>query len=316
MKKVTHVAAGVLIKPSGECLLASRPQGKPWAGWWEFPGGKIEAGETPEHALIRELKEELGIAPTRIHAWLQRVYDYPETHDSPAKTVHLHFHFVTDWQGELTPHEGQQFAWQQPDNLNVSPVLPANAPIMQALALPAVYAISNAHEMGEAAFLHALEAACSKGCRLIQIREKQLDLPDLKCFTQKVLAMARPHGAKVLLNTHVEIARELGADGVHLPSAALMQLAEKPKGMLVAASCHNADELAHAQKLGLDFVTLSPVLPTLSHPNAETLGWERFAEMLQGMEIPIYALGGMQKTDLPQAWQAGARGVAMQRAVW
>lgn len=315
-KKITHVAAGVLIRPNGEYLLASRPQGKPWAGWWEFPGGKIEAGETPEHALIRELKEELGIVPTRIQPWLQRVYDYPETHDSPAKTVHLHFHFVTDWQGELTPHEGQQFAWQQPDGLNVSPVLPANAPIMKALALPAVYAISNASEMGDGAFLHALEAACRKGCRLIQIREKQLNLPDLKRFAQRVLAIARPCGAKVLLNTHIELACELGLDGVHLPSAELMQLAEKPKGLIVAASCHNAEELAQAQKLGLDFVTLSPVAPTQSHPNAPTLGWQGFASLLEGLEIPVYALGGMAEADLSQAWQAGARGVAMQRAVW
>lgn len=316
MTKITHVAVGVLIRPSGEFLMASRPQGKHWAGWWEFPGGKIETGETPEHALVRELKEELGVTPTRICPWLQRVYDYPETHDSPAKTVHLHFHFVTEWQGELTPHEGQQFAWQQPDNLTVSPVLPANAPIMKALALPPVYAISNAAEMGEDVFLHALEAACNKGCRPIQIREKQLDLPDLKRFAQRVLAITKLYGTKVLLNTHIDLARELGVDGVHLPATDLMRLKTKPQGLLVAASCHNIAELAYAQKLGLDFVTLSPVLPTLSHPQAKTLGWARFTEMIQGVEIPVYALGGMRESDLPQAWQAGARGVAMQRAIW
>ncbi len=316
MTKITHVAVGVLIKPNGEFLMASRPQGKPWAGWWEFPGGKIEAGETPEHALIRELKEELGITPTRIQPWLQRVYDYPETYDSPAKTVHLHFHFVTEWQGELTPHEGQEFCWQNPQAVSVSPVLPANAPIMKSLALPPVYAISNVAGMGETTFLHALEAACNKGCRLIQIREKQLDLPDLKRLAQQMLAIAKSYGAKVLLNTHVEIARELGADGVHLPSAALMRLVEKPKGLIVAASCHNADELAQAQKLDLDFVTLSPVLPTLSHPQAETLGWARFAELIQSIETPVYALGGMSESQLNSAWAAGARGVAMQRAIW
>ena len=210
MTKITHVAVGVLIKPNGEYLLASRPQGKPWAGWWEFPGGKIEAGETPEHALARELKEELGVTPTRIYPWLQRIYDYPEMDDSPAKAVHLHFYFVTDWQGELTPHEGQRFAWQSPNQLTVSPVLPANAPIMKALNLPPVYAISNMQEMGETAFLHALEAACNKGCKLIQIREKQLDLPDLRRFAQHVQLLAKPYGAQLLLNADVELARELG----------------------------------------------------------------------------------------------------------
>ena len=115
MTKITHVAVAILTKESGEFLLASRPQGKPWAGWWEFPGGKIEENETPEHALKRELQEELGVAATRIQPWLQRIYDYPQTHDSPAKTVHLHFFFVTEWQGELHPHEGQQLSWQNPD---------------------------------------------------------------------------------------------------------------------------------------------------------------------------------------------------------
>lgn len=134
MTKIVQVAVAILQKQNGEFLLASRPQGKGWAGWWEFPGGKIEAGETPEHALARELQEELGVTPTRIQSWIQRRYDYPATHDAEAKTVLLHFYFVYEWQGELTPLEGQSLAWQSPNNITVSPVLPANAPIMQALA--------------------------------------------------------------------------------------------------------------------------------------------------------------------------------------
>jgi 8-oxo-dGTP diphosphatase len=313
--KVTHVAAGVLIKPSGEYLLASRPAGKPWAGWWEFPGGKIEAGETPAHALIRELQEELGVTPTHVLPWLQRIYDYPETHDSPAKIVHLHFHFVTDWQGELVPHEGQTFSWQQPSKLTVSPVLPANTPIMKALDLPAVYAISNVAEMGEAAFLQALENQLKSGLKLIQFRE-HLQSPHKIRLAGEVFSLVQSYGAKMLLNRDIELAKNMGMHGVHLPSAELMQLAHKPHGLMVAASCHNAEELAHAQKLGLDFVTLSPVLPTQSHPNAPALGWPRFASLIQGLEIPVYALGGMTAANLPMSWQSGARGVAMQRAVW
>lgn len=134
MTKITHVAVAILLQPDGKYLLASRPQGKPWAGWWEFPGGKIEENETPEAALRRELKEELGIAVSRMQPWLQQCYDYPQTHDSPAKTVHLHFFFVSAWQGELHPREGQQLSWQNPQAISVAPVLPANVPIMQTLA--------------------------------------------------------------------------------------------------------------------------------------------------------------------------------------
>jgi 8-oxo-dGTP diphosphatase len=133
MTKVTHVAVAILKNEHGEFLLASRPPGKPWAGWWEFPGGKIEVGELPEQALARELEEEIGIVPTVFEPWMQKQFDYPETHDSPAKAVHLHFYFVTQWQGELTPKEGQVLSWQMPHQVNVEPVLPANVSIIEAL---------------------------------------------------------------------------------------------------------------------------------------------------------------------------------------
>jgi 8-oxo-dGTP diphosphatase len=135
MPKVTHVAVAIIQNQNQTFLLASRPEGKPWAGWWEFPGGKVEAGELPEEALVRELGEELAITPTEYQPWLQKRFDYPETHDSAAKTVHLHFFFVTKWQGELLAKEGQMLSWQEASNVTVAPILPANTPIMDALAL-------------------------------------------------------------------------------------------------------------------------------------------------------------------------------------
>jgi 8-oxo-dGTP diphosphatase len=316
MTKITHVAVAILQQADGKYLLASRPQGKPWAGWWEFPGGKIEANETPEHALIRELKEELGIAVTRLQTWLQRRFDYPETHDSPAKTVHLHFYFVTEWQGELHPHEGQQLSWQTPANISVQPILPANTPIMKALALPPVYAITNIAEMGEESFFAALNTQLESGLRLIQVREKHLQTPALERFARLVIALAKPYGAKVLLNNDIVLAKKIGAHGVHLPSNVLMQLKEKPANLIVAASCHSADELLHAEELGLDFAVLSPVNVTLSHLEAEPLGWQKLADLIKNIEIPVYALGGMTLDDLPKALSCGARGIAMQRAAW
>jgi 8-oxo-dGTP diphosphatase len=134
MTKVVQVAVAIIQQPNGEYLLASRPNGKGWAGWWEFPGGKIESNETPEHALSRELQEELGITPTKIQPWIQQRYDYPATHDAEAKTVLLHFYFVWDWQGEPQALESQTLAWQHPLHLTVSPILPANTLITEALA--------------------------------------------------------------------------------------------------------------------------------------------------------------------------------------
>ncbi len=316
MTKLVQVAVAILIKPNGEYLLASRPNGKGWAGWWEFPGGKIEAGETPEHALIRESQEELGITPTQIQPWIKRRYDYPATHDAEAKTVLLHFFFVHAWQGELQAREGQQFAWQHPQKLNVTPVLPANAPIMQALSLPPVYAISNVQEMGEPAFLQALKQQLDQGLQLLQIREPQLDNEALAQLSEKVLTLCAPYNCRCLLNSSPEQAQQLGYQGVHLNSQRLSALTQKPDNLLVGASSHDLEQLQQAQALQLDFALLSPVLPTKSHPEATGLGWEKFGEMLNGLEIPVYGLGGMRQEHLSQAQACGARGIAMQRALW
>jgi 8-oxo-dGTP diphosphatase len=324
MTKVVHVAVAILQRKNEfshtDFLLASRPQGKGWAGWWEFPGGKIEAGESPEHALTRELAEELGIKPTITQQWLVRQYDYPATHDSAAKTVLLHFYFVTAWQGEITPREGQQLSWQTSQNITVSPVLPANAPIIKALALPPVYAISNITEMGESAYLDTLQAALNKGLRLIQIREKNLTKDEFIRISQHIIALAKPYGAKVLISQDIALARNLGADGVHLPSRNLLLLktkptADLPEDFLVAASCHNEEEFAHAEMLDCDFVVLSPIKSTLSHPEVFPLGWQKFAEMAQTTTLPVYALGGMTLPDLPIALSYGARGIAYQRGI-
>lgn len=316
MTKLVRVAVAILQQTNGEFLLASRPHGKGWAGWWEFPGGKIEQGEAPEHALARELQEELGVTPTMIQPWIIRRYDYPATHDAEAKTVLLHFFFVTAWQGEVNPQEGQTLAWQDPQQINVSPVLPANAPIMQALALPNIYAITNLSEMGKGPFLKALAQALDQGLQLLQIREKQLSQDELAAFTHEVLTLCVPYQAKVMLNGDVDLALQSGVHGVHLTSHALLQLQQKPSGMMVAAACHDTQQLAQAARLGLDFVVLSPVLATPSHPDATLLGWDVFKTMIENYNVPTYALGGMRAQHLSMALSCGARGIAMQRGIW
>ncbi len=298
------------MREDGMVLLGNRPTGKPWAGWWEFPGGKIEDGETALEALQRELDEELGIQATEVYPWLVRTFDYPE------KTVKLNFFIVKSWQGEPVGREGQLLSWQPTKSLTVEPMLPANTPILGALSLPPVYAITNMLEMGEALFFKALELQLEKGLKLIQVREKQLSQDALIAFAKKVIARARHYGASVLINSEIDDVIKAGADGVHLNSIALMDWSEKPDGLLVAASCHNAQEMAKARELNLDFVMLSPVLSTLSHPEAQGMGWAAFAKIKQDYPLPVYALGGMQPSTLKNSWQAGAHGIAMQRAVW
>ena len=308
--KIIEVSAAVLQRPDGTFLLAQRPPDKIWAGYWEFPGGKIEPGETPYHALVRELHEELGITVQTAYPWLTRVFTYPHA------TVRLNFFRVTGWTGELHPHEGQQFSWQHPTKVIVDPILPANAPILRALELPTLYAISNATELGVEPFLTSLQARLDAGLRLVQLREKDFSRDAVHHLALRVVAMAHARGAKVLLNGDVALAQEVSADGVQLTSTQLAELRERPAVDWCAASCHNVEELRRAEALGCDFALLSPVLPTKSHPGAPHLGWEKFATIAAGSSIPVYALGGLKQEDMQTAWQHGAHGIALLRQAW
>jgi len=310
MTEIVDAAVAVIIRVDGAVLLGLRPEGKAWAGWWEFPGGKIEAGETPAHALQRELHEELGIEATEYYPWLNRTFAYPE------RTVRLHFFTVRQWRNEPHGKENQQLSWQRPEKLTVSPLLPANEPILSSLQLPPVYGITNLAEMGEARFFAGLDAALEQGLKLIQVREKHLDRAALQAFATEVVNRARSYAARVLINGDEALARDIGADGVHLPAAALMSGTARPAGMLCGASCHDQVELAQAARLGLDYVLLAPVQATRSHPGAPFLGWESFADLARGLPMPVYALGGMTPPDLPQAWRHGAHGIAMLRGAW
>jgi 8-oxo-dGTP diphosphatase len=325
---VVEVSAAVLQRPDGSFLLAQRPAGKIWAGHWEFPGGKVEAGESTRDALVRELREELGITVITAYPWITRVFTYPHA------TVRLSFFRVTAWQGELYPHEGQQFSWENPPqpplgkNLpqplffkegsmcSVWPILPANGPVIHALTLPPLYAISNVAELGGEEFMLRLEVALKSGLRLLQLREKNLSGGALRLLAHRVVALAHQYGAGVLLSGDEAMAREVGADGVHLTSIQLAECAERPAMAWCAASCHSVEELRRAEALGCDFALLSPVLPTLSHPGAPHLGWEEFSQMAQGSSIPVYALGGLTHADMQTAWQHGAHGIALLRQAW
>jgi 8-oxo-dGTP diphosphatase len=305
-----EVVAAVLQRPDGSFLLAQRPVGKVYAGYWEFPGGKVEPGEEPVAALARELHEELWIDVERAYPWITREYDYEHA------AVRLRFFRVTEWSGELHGRENQHFSWQRIDALDVAPLLPANGPILRALALPAIYGVTNAAETGVETFFPRLERALERGLALVQIRESSLAPQARDAFALRAATLARAHGARVMLNGSPRDASRLGLDGVHLSSRALMALEARPACEWVGASCHDARELERAVQIGADFVVLGPVRDTASHPGAPVLGWNRVRELTSGYPLPVYAIGGMRTEDLDDAWSAGAHGIAAIRSVW
>lgn len=314
MSARVEVAAAVIERSDGAFLLARRPKGKAYAGWWEFPGGKVEPGETARHALERELAEELGIRVETAWPWLNRAYDYKHAR------VMLRFFRVTAWRGEPHPHEGQgALAWVHAARPEVAPILPANDPILRGLTLPLTCAISAASELGREAFLRRLDAALENGLRLVQLREKSLARADRQALAEIVAERCAAFSARLMINGDLALARTLAERfdvGLHLTSVQLMASKRRPELPWVAASCHDAAELAQAKALGLDFVLLGPVLHTHSHPGAPHLGWPAFAELIRDYPLPVYALGGLTGIHLATARAHGAHGIAMKGAAW
>ncbi|WP_018989206.1 Nudix family hydrolase [Aromatoleum toluclasticum] len=308
--KRVEVAAGVIFRRDGRFLLGQRAPDTFYAGYWEFPGGKVEPGESPADALIRELDEELGIRVHAVRPWITREHLYEHAH------VRLHFFEVADWEGELHDHVHSALSWERVEAPEVGPMLPANGPILKALRLPRWMGITHATGIGVERQLAQLDAALVGGLRLVQLREPGMAMSELRAFAVEVVKRARACGASVVVNGSPELAAEVGADGVHLSAALLALTGQRPALEWVGASCHTREELERAAGLGLDYVVLGAVQPTATHPGQAALGWERFSELVRGLPMPVLALGGLQPADMERARAAGAHGIAAIRGSW
>jgi 8-oxo-dGTP diphosphatase len=283
-------------------------------GLWEFPGGKIESTESAEQALVRELKEELNIDVISATPLITVNYQYPDL------SVQLKVFLVERFSGDAKSCEGQPFKWVNPAELAKHAFPAANQPIITAARLPPYYAILD--DADETLLLINLQKILARGIKLIQLRLKIVPPEAVEKFIEQAYPLCKQQGALLLMNSAVKNAEDFAVDGIHLTSRHLMSATRRPafprgtseQAYWVAASCHNLQELEHAQTLGVDFVVLAPVLATKSHPETEPLGWEQFAKLVSKVNLPVYALGGLSESALAMARQAGGQGVAAIRA--
>ena len=310
MRKIVHVAAAVITRPDGSFLLGQRASDTFYPGYWEFPGGKVEPGETPRDALIRELDEELGMQVDTAYPWITREHVYEHAH------VSLHFFEVSAWRGEIHDRVHSALSWQRADAMDIGPMLPANGPILKVLRLPRVFGITHAGEIGIDAQLARLDAALASDLRLVQIREPALPEADRERFARAVVERCHAAGALAVVNGDAVLAHRTGADGLHLTASSLTGTATRPDFEWVGASCHTRSDLEKAASLELDYALLGAVKPTLSHPERSALGWPAFSEMISRLPMPVFALGGLSADDLSTAKASGAHGVAGIRAIW
>ncbi|NIP73409.1 MAG: Nudix family hydrolase [Gammaproteobacteria bacterium] len=306
------VVAAVIFNGRGEVLLSRRADHAHQGGLWEFPGGKLEPAEGPRHGLARELREELGVRVQRARPLIRVRHDYGD------RVVRLDVWRVQRYAGEPEPREGQRLEWVAPDRLPEWAMPAADAPVVNAVRLPERYLVTGEPEGPAEAFLKRLERALQRGVRLVQLRAHTAGPRAYVDLARAAVGLCRRHGARILLNADPERARELDADGVHLTSRRLLALERRPlpRPLWVAASCHTRGELRHADTLGVDFAVLSAIRPTPSHPEAQALGWAQFAQLVDRVNIPVYALGGVSQEDLERAFQCGAQGIGGIRSLW
>ena len=306
-----EVVAGVITDACGRILLTRRTEGRDLAGLWEFPGGKREPGESAEAALARELHEELGIE-VEIGASLIAV---PQRY--PHKRLRLDVRHIRAWRGNPKGHEGQALAWVPPPSLVRYPMPPADIPVVAALLQPDRYLVTPDPGNDARGWLRALRRALEAGIRRVQLRGRETPGDRWDRLAGEAAELCRQAGAEVLVNGDVALAARLGT-GVHLPAAQLRQSASRPlpAGQPVAASCHDAGELALAQALGCDFAVLGPVQATATHPGGVILRWDGFAALREGVSLPLYAIGGLIPGDIAIARQHGAQGIAAIRGLW
>jgi len=314
--KLLQVAVGVIQNTEGQVLISLRDESLHQGGLWEFPGGKIESGESAEQALARELKEELAITVISATPLITVKHQYPDL------SVQLNVFLVEHFSGDAKSCEDQPFKWVNPAELTNHAFPAANQPIITAAQLPPYYAILDDADADESLLLINLQKILTRGIKLIQLRLKTLPPETIEKFIEQAYPLCRQQGALLLINSAVKNAENFAVDGIHLTSRHLMSVTRRPafpRGTLeqthwVAASCHNLQELQHAQTIGVDFVVLAPVLATKTHPETEPLGWEQFTDLVSQANLPVYALGGLSESGLDRARQAGGQGIAAIRA--
>ena len=307
-----HVAAAVIRRSDGAVLLGLRLADADQGDLWEFPGGKLERNERQIDGLARELREELGIAIERATPLIRLTHQYPD------KQVDLEVLEVVQWSGEPHGREGQKICWVDPSELSSFHFPAANLPVATALGLPKIALVTPQLGDDENAFLEGLKRCLAGGIEMVQLRLESNVQDAVRRVHVDAVSMCNRYGAKLLINGLTDDVLAAQAHGLHLNSRRLMQVYNRPisPDFLLSASCHDVSELQHAERLGVDFVYVSPVFATPSHPHAKTLGWNGLQRIVERAKVPVYALGGLGADDARLALRAGCQGIAMMRGLW
>ena len=315
MSDLLHVAVAIITNQQNKVLISLRSNSAHQGGLWEFPGGKLETGESALDALKREIKEELNISIDKASPFKKIQYQYSD------KAVLLDIWRVESFSGEPEGAEGQQIKWHTISDLSENEFPAANRGIVMSLQLPQRYMITGSFE-NHKDFKYKLEASLKSGISLVQLRCKKTSETEYKQLAEISIQLCKKYNAILLFNTTLELFKQLntnaGESGLHLNSQMLDTLQSRPiaSNLLLSVSCHNRTEIEKAKLLDADIMLLSPVKETQSHPGVKGIGWNKFTEIAENINQPVYALGGLSEADLTDAALSGAQGVAAISGFW
>ena len=280
-----EVAIGLIYDPSGKILIAKRGSHQELAGRWEFPGGKVEARETPAETIRRELFEELDIKVSDPQPCFTFEYAYPK------KTIRFYVFEIYQFSGNAIGKENQPIQWIDPNRLSDFNLPDANAIITNTLPLPKHYGITpslmntndSAHWMD-----NILTAQQQHQLRLIQFRSPELTAAEYTEVAKQLQSQLSSKRCKLILNCEPELAMALNADGVHLTQKRFItSLTERDPSVeaffekrFVSVACHDLESLQLPQQRPINCALVSPVLPTQTHPDAKPLGWKPLTELV------------------------------------
>lgn len=312
---IVHVAVAVIQDSRGQYFIAKRPQESHQGGLWEFPGGKVENNETVVEALKRELLEEVGITLVHASPLIQIHHNYSD------KSVLLDVWCIDEFTGKAFGKEGQETCWINKSELSLYDFPAANLPIIKAIQLPDKYMITGEFE-DEKELLTRVQSGLKKDIKLIQFRAHNLNEENYFNYAEQIYDICEKENAILLLNTSIENYKKYKAHqfshGLHLTTKEIELFSSEllENNLLIATSIHNQEELLIAENNNVDFVVLSPVNKTRSHPNATPLGWGGFRQLTRKAHIPVYALGGMKEQELKKSKDNGAQGIAAIGEFW
>ncbi len=312
-KNYIHVVVGIVFNNQQECLLSRRPAGTHLGGLLEFPGGKVEKQESAENALRRELLEEVGISVSAFTPLIQIPYSYDD------RDILLNVFLVDEFTGNVKAREGQELFWKKVVSLKVTDFPAANFGVLRALQLPNIFPITPNYSTDPDNFLKRFEKVlCRENIQIIQLRSHELDESDFVKLAKKCTELCKKHDVVLVLNREIGILDQISNANIHLTSYRLLEASKKPctGQSIVGASCHNLQEIEHANELELDYIILGPVIEKSTVETSVGMGWGAFSELTKASLIPVFAVGGLGVQDEDTCIKNGGQGIAAIRGLW